>query len=228
MRRYNLLVFDWDGTVMDSQARIVNCLHGAIADLGLEYRDEGALKNIIGLGLKEAIDMLYPGQEEPFHHQFIERYRHHFLYADPTPTELFAGAYELLERLDAEGYLLGIATGKGRVGLDKVLDETGVRHLFHATRCADETFSKPHPQMLEQVMDHLGCTPAETLMIGDTEYDMEMAHNAGCAAMAVSYGVHALERLLRHRPVTHINAITEIYPWLQQNNPHSPPVIPGN
>ncbi len=219
MRRYNLLVFDWDGTVMDSQARIVNCIHAAINDLGLEYRDEYAVKNIIGLGLKEAIDMLYPGQDELFHRNMVDAYRHHFLHENPTPTELFDGAHELLLRLDAEGYLLGIATGKGRVGLDKVLDETGVGRFFQATRCADETFSKPHPEMLEQVMEHLGCTPQETLMIGDTEYDMQMANNAGCDAMGVSYGVHELERLLRYHPVAHIDAITELYGWLEQNNP---------
>lgn len=215
-KQFNLLVFDWDGTVMDSEARIVACLQQAVADLALEERTVEQLRNIIGLGLREAIDSLYPGSDEQLHRSLTERYRYHFLTADPTPSELFAGAYETIEALAEAGYLLAVATGKGRVGLDKVLAETRLGSLFHATRCADETFSKPHPQMLEQLMDELGAEPAQTLMIGDTEYDMLMAANAGTGALAVSYGVHEPDRLFKHNPLGCIDSIGELPGWLEQ------------
>lgn len=211
---FNLLVFDWDGTLMDSEARIVACLRSAIADLELEPRDDESLKNIIGLGLAEAINTLYPGSDDKLHKLMVDRYRYHFLTANPTSSELFAGAEETLQLLTEAGYLLAVATGKGRQGLDKVLEETGLGGYFHATRCSDETFSKPHPLMLEQLMDELGAEPAETLMIGDTEYDMQMAGNARAHALAVSYGVHEKERLMKHNPLHCIDAIDELQTWL--------------
>lgn len=214
MRRFELLVFDWDGTLMDSEARIVACLQGAISDLSLPHREVSALRNIIGLGLAEAIQTLFPGSDADVQHAVVERYRHHFLVADPTPSTLFEGAAETLHALAAEGYLLAVATGKGRRGLDKVLEETGLGPLFHATRCADETCSKPHPQMLLELMDHLGAEPQATLMIGDTEYDMEMARNARTAALGVSYGVHHPERLLRHEPLGCLDSIGDLPNWL--------------
>ncbi len=213
-RKFNLLVFDWDGTLMDSEARIVACLRAAIGDLDLEHRDEEALKNIIGLGLREAVSTLYPGSDDVLLRQLTDRYRYHFLTADPTPSELFDGAERVLRQLANEGYLLAVATGKGRAGLDKVLEETGLGPLFHATRCSDETFSKPNPQMLHEVMNELGAEPGETLMIGDTEYDMLMARNARTAALAVSYGVHARQRLLECGPLGCIHDIQELEIWL--------------
>ncbi len=211
---YKLLVFDWDGTLMDSEARIVACIRAASADLGLAELPDTAIRNIIGLGLREAIEALYPGSSDEIHRGMTERYRHHFLTANLTPSQLFAGAAETLKLLEGKGYLLAVATGKGRSGLERVLEETGLRSLFHTTRCADETFSKPHPLMLTEIMDELGSEPEETLMIGDTEYDMLMARNARAPALAVSYGVHELERLLKHQPAGHIDAITELLPWL--------------
>lgn len=213
-RPYNLLVFDWDGTVMDSESRIVASVLAAIKDLKLPERSVAEAKNIIGLGLREAIEMLYPGSDERLHSDLVARYRHHFLIADAMPSPLFPGAEALFESLNNAGYLLAIATGKGRGGLDRVLEETGLSTMFVTTRCADESFSKPHPQMLEHIMDFTGCEPAETLMIGDTEYDMEMASNASTHALAVSYGVHELERLQRHNPVGIIDALSELQPWL--------------
>ncbi len=211
---FELLVFDWDGTLMDSEARIVSCMRAAITDLSLEPRDDASIRNIIGLGLAEAINLLYPGSDSAFHTAMIDRYRYHFLTADQTRSELFAGVEQTLELLAEAGYLLAVATGKGRVGLDKVLKETGLERLFQATRCADETFSKPHPLMLEQLMDELGVEPQATLMIGDTEYDMQMANNARAAALAVSYGVHEKERLMQHEPLHCIDTITELTDWL--------------
>lgn len=214
---FKLLVFDWDGTLMDSEARIVACIGAAIDDLGLPERDTEAMRNVIGLGLAEAIDTLYPGGGPELQRRLSERYRHHFLVANTTPSQLFPGAAETLRGFSKQGYLLAVATGKGRQGLDKALTETGLGELFHATRCADETFSKPHPQMLLEIMDELGTEPADTLMVGDTEYDMLLAKNANASALAVSYGVHATERLLQHGPLGCIDAITELTPWLARN-----------
>jgi len=214
-RPFNLLVFDWDGTVMDSESQIVACLQAAIQDLELPERSDDEAKNIIGLGLREAVETLYPGSSDQVHSDLVERYRHYWLAEDVTPSTLFPGAAELLESLNEAGYLLAVATGKGRRGLDKVLDETGLGGLFVTTRCADEAFSKPHPQMLEYIMDFTGSIPGETLMIGDTVYDMEMANNATTHALAVTYGVHELERLQQHNPIGVIDTLIDLQPWLQ-------------
>lgn len=209
-----LIVFDWDGTLMDSVARIVACIRAAITDLALEPRDDATIRDIIGLGLREAIERLYPGCGEDLQERMSAAYRHHFLEADPTPSRLFAGAEKTVAGLHEAGYLLAVATGKGRRGLDRSLRETGLEPRFHATRCADETVSKPDPLMLHQIMDQLQVKPEETLMVGDTEYDMRMARNAGTAALAVSYGVHPPERLGRHGPAGCIHDIRELAPWL--------------
>ncbi|MDH5784931.1 MAG: HAD-IA family hydrolase [Chromatiales bacterium] len=213
-QRFNLLVFDWDGTLMDSEASIVACMQGAIGDLGCDPRSTDEIKNIIGLGLREAIDTLYPGSDDTFLKAMVDRYRYHFLGGRGEMAELFPGAEETIRALSDAGYLLAVATGKGRRGLDMVLAQTGLARYFHATRCADETFSKPHPQMLEEVMELVGAEPGETLMIGDTEYDMQMANNARTHALAVSYGVHERERLLQHDPLHCLDDIAELTDWL--------------
>jgi phosphoglycolate phosphatase len=218
-RRYELLVFDWDGTVMDSVARIVACLHGATVELGLEPHAEPVFRDVIGLGLREAIEALFPGRDDAFHAAFVASYRRRFLEHDPTPSRLFPSAVDVLEALREEGYLLAVATGKGREGLARALDETGLGGVFDATRCADETCSKPHPQMLLELMDELQVAPADTLMIGDTEYDLEMAGHAGASGLAVSYGVHTRERLLRHRPVGCIDRLADLPGWLLAATP---------
>lgn len=209
-----LVVFDWDGTLMDSQGRIVACLRAAIQDLGLAPRDDEALSNIIGLGLREAIDGLYPGSDARLHKTFIDRYRHHYLGTNATPTPLFPGVDALLDDLEARGLLLAVATGKGRIGLDLVLAQSGLSGRFAYTRCADETRSKPHPQMLEDIMAFTGVSPVSAIMIGDTEYDMLMARNAATPALAVSYGVHARERLLACEPLGCVDSIAELAQWL--------------
>ena len=211
---FRLLVFDWDGTLMDSEARIVGCIRAAVEDLDAEPLEDQAIRNIIGLGLKEAVEILYPGADGEFRQQLAGRYRDHYLGNNVIPSELFPGVRETLLKLVDSGYLLGIATGKGRRGLDMVLESTNLHELFNATRCATETLSKPHRQMLEQVMEELGAMPEETLMIGDTEYDMQMASNAGTAALAVSYGVHERERLMAQAPLGCLDDISELGDWL--------------
>lgn len=211
-RRFDLIVFDWDGTLLDSEAQIVGSFLATCTDLELAPPGRGAIRDIIGLGLHEALKVLFPAHEAVYP-RIIECYRHHF-FASRIPAPLFADALDTLTGLRAAGYLLGIATGKGRRGLERALTETGCAPLFHATRCADECPSKPHPQMLLELMEAVGAEPARSLMVGDTEYDMEMARNAGAAALAVSYGVHARERLLRHRPLACIDRLSELQGWL--------------
>lgn len=211
--RFKLVVFDWDGTLLDSEDQIVTSLFATCEELGLASPSREAVKNIIGLGLSEALEQLFPSAGKDLHERIIDSYRHHFL-THRAPARLFQGVVETLHQFQADGYLLGVATGKARRGLDRSLEETGCKALFHATRCADEAFSKPHPQMLQDVMDVLGAEPRDTLMVGDTEYDMQMANNAGTAAVAVDYGVHDKERLLRHEPLGCIRAIAELRQWL--------------
>ncbi|HSO99884.1 MAG TPA: HAD-IA family hydrolase [Thioalkalivibrio sp.] len=216
-RPYQLLVFDWDGTLMDSAARIVSCLRGAVADTGAEHRDDHALRDIIGLGLEEAIEALYPGSDAVFMADFRAAYRVHFLERDTTPSSLFPGMDQLLASLEDAGYWMAVATGKSRPGLDRVLEETGLGRHFMATRCADETFSKPHPAMLNEIMDKLGIGAADTLMIGDSEYDMLMASNAGTDRLGVTYGVHGGERLARHEPVALMDDLRQLPQWLSES-----------
>jgi len=213
---YRVLVFDWDGTLMDSQARIVACFQAAADDVGVAVPAPAQAKDVIGLGLREAAERLFPGLDPLRVTAVIDRYRHHFLGEHPTPSELFPGVVETLEGLADAGYLLGIATGKSRRGLAKVLAETGLGPLFQASRCADEALSKPHPQMLEDVMERVGARPSETLMIGDTEYDMQMARNAGAQALAVCYGVHSPERLLAQGPLGCLADLADMPAWLER------------
>jgi len=212
-----LLVFDWDGTLMDSQARILNCMQAAIRKVGATSRSDEEILNIIGLGLVEAIQTLYPGQNRSFVYAFAQSYRKHFIELDQTPSILFDKAREVLQGLRDRDYLLAVATGKARQGLEKSFEATQLQELFHSSRCADETTSKPHPHMLQEIITDLGMSPAETLMIGDTEYDMQMSNHAGTHALAVSYGVHALPRLLRHNPLGYIDSIAELPQWLEEN-----------
>jgi phosphoglycolate phosphatase len=211
---FKLIVFDWDGTLMDSEARIVACIHAAFADLGVTAPSPAEARDIIGLGLDEAMAVLWPGSSPTERQALVERYRHHFLVANATPSELFPGVMETLDWLRGHGYLLAVATGKSRRGLDLVLGTTALGGYFQATRCADETFSKPHPQMLLEIMDELGARGEETLMVGDTEYDMQMASNAGAHALAVCYGVHSPERLLAQGPLGCLADLVEMPAWL--------------
>ncbi len=205
-----LVIFDWDGTLMDSERHIVASLRGASERLGIEVLSDSDYRNIIGLGMREAIRALYPERMcEDFVQAYTGAYRE--LFFDPdAPQDLFEGARETVEALLAQGYRLAVATGKSRRGLDRVFDELAIGHCFHASRCADETQSKPHPQMLYEILDELDIPPQRAVMIGDTEYDLVMAGNAGMPAIAAAYGVHEHERLLRHAPVAVIGDIREV------------------
>lgn len=208
-----LIIFDWDGTLMDSEARIVSCLQSAFSAVHLPPPTRAAVRDIIGLALAEAITHLLPTAPESVRAQIFAHFRHHYLVADTTPTQLFPGALDLLNDLNARGYLLAVATGKGRRGLDQALAETGCAKFFAYTRCADESRSKPHPQMLLDIFARLGCTPECSLMIGDTEYDMLMAQATGTRALAVSYGSHPRERLLLHPVLACVDSMAELQQW---------------
>jgi phosphoglycolate phosphatase len=216
VRKFDLLVFDWDGTLIDSAAAIVSAIQAAISELNWEPRSNRDLRNIIGLGWLEACRVLYPDYADAEFERLRAFYKNHFHTGLLQPSAaLFEGVAELLQTLTEQGYLLAIATGKSRAGLDRDLQQTGLQRWIVTSRCADETTSKPHPQMLLEIMDELMIAASRTLMIGDTEYDMEMARNAGTAAVAVSYGVHETERLLTYQPLACIRGINELLDILE-------------
>jgi phosphoglycolate phosphatase len=214
-RRYDLIVFDWDGTLMDSAAKIVSCFQAAACDVGLAPPAETDIRNIIGLGLADALDQVLPGVDAPTREQLVRAYRRHFIYIDQTETALFPGVTEGLEQLCAGGYRLAVATGKARRGLDRALRDTATSHYFCATRCADEAFSKPHPQMLHDLLGHTGVGADRAIMVGDTTYDLQMALAAAVGSLAVSYGAHERSRLLEHNPLGCVDSFAEVCQWLQ-------------
>lgn len=216
-RDTRLIVFDWDGTLMDSTGRIVASMRAAAQRFGVAVPSELEVKEIIGLGLSEALGQLFPGVSAEAGGRLVELYRHEYLEASPVPAPLFVGARTMLENLCEAGYVLGIATGKNRRGLDRVLADTGLLDYFASTRCADETQSKPHPQMLMEIMSETGFESHQTLMVGDTEYDMKMANECGAGPIAVSHGAHALERLLRHAPLAHFDSLAHLPAWLAEH-----------
>lgn len=213
---FDLIVFDWDGTLMDSAAAIVHAIQAASRDLGLPEPPEQRARHVIGLGLSDALQLAVPDLPETAYPEMVERYRHHYLSRDHELV-LFVGVEALLQELAARGYRLAVATGKSRLGLDRALDHSGLRAYFHALRCADQCHSKPHPQMLEELMDELGAEPGRTLMIGDTTHDLQMARNAGTGGVGVSYGAHALEDLLALDPLACVHSVEALQQWLQEN-----------
>jgi phosphoglycolate phosphatase len=215
-QRYELIVFDWDGTLMDSAAMIVDSVQAAARDLGLEPPTDERARHIIGLGLGDALRHAMPDLPEDHYPDLVDRYRHHYLSRDHELV-LFAGADALIRQLSENGFRLGVATGKSRKGLDRALVHTGLGDFFHGTRCADECHSKPHPQMIEELMAEFAVSPAQTLMIGDTTHDLLMAHNAGVDAVAVSYGAHPRDNLAEVQYRYCADSVADLQAWLQQN-----------
>ncbi|RMG30447.1 MAG: HAD family hydrolase [Gammaproteobacteria bacterium] len=210
-----LIVFDWDGTLIDSRDLIVACMQAAIREVDLPPRTDAQVADIIGLGLREAVETLYPEVSAERRAAMIDRYRRHWL-ARQHECRLFPGARETLERLHQAGFLLAVATGKSRAGLERSLQETGLARLFSSTRCADETASKPDPRMLHEILGELDVPASAAILVGDTEYDLEMARRAGVAALGVCYGVHEATRLSRHRPLAILDRITRLPDWLAE------------
>jgi phosphoglycolate phosphatase len=211
---YRLLVFDWDGTLMDSIGTIVACTQATLRELTLPELPEETIRGTIGLGLKETIDILSPGHDETLFGHILDAYRRHWQATYRDLPLLFDGVAEMLRGLVDRDYLLAVATGKSRRGLDYLLGQTGLAELFHSTRTADEAFSKPHPQMLLDILDDLGVRPEEALMVGDTTYDLEMARGARTAAVGVCSGGHGREELERLRPEGCLEWVVELPAWL--------------
>jgi phosphoglycolate phosphatase len=215
-RRYDLVVFDWDGTLADSTAIIARSIREALRDMGETVPDETAARYVIGLGLADALRTVAPTLPVERHAELVAHYRTRYLAAEQD-IPMFEGAVELLDELERAGYLLGVATGKSRMGLDRVLTKHGLARRFHATRCADEGRPKPHPDMLLHVMDRVGVSAGATLMIGDTTHDLLLARNAGVAAVAVTYGAHAREPLATLAPIGTVHSMSELAQWLRDN-----------
>ncbi len=211
---YSLIIFDWDGTLVNSIARIVASIRSAIQDVGLPNLEDHQLKDIIGLGLPEVMQTLYPQESKATHGQLCDRYTHYFLKESAIPVCSFPGVNAALGQLFNQGLILAIATGKSRKGLTRSLQATDWSQYFSYSRCADETLSKPHPKMLEELLEETSVRPENALMIGDTEYDLEMAQLAGVDTVAVSYGVHELSRLRQYKPKLIIDHMHELVDWL--------------
>ena len=216
LKRFELLVFDWDGTLMDSAGAIIASIQESCRDLGLPVPGREQASHVIGLGLKDALSYAVPELPASDYGKLAERYRHHYLARDPD-IELFPGMREMLGELKQQGHLLAVATGKSRAGLDRVLEATQLKPYFVASRCADETHPKPHPAMLQELMAELVIGPDVTLMIGDTAHDLQMAVSAGVPALAVSYGAHRRESLTVFNPLACIDTPQELAPWLTKN-----------
>ncbi|MGB4467095.1 MAG: HAD-IA family hydrolase [Azovibrio sp.] len=210
---FDLIVFDWDGTLMDSAAAIVYAIQAASRDLGLPEPDDRQARQVIGLGLVDALQRAVPDLPEHEYPRMAERYRHHYLSRDHELT-LFEGIEALMAVLAQRGFRLAVATGKSRPGLDRALAHSGLGGYFQALRCADQCHSKPHPQMLEELMEELGAGPERTLMIGDTTHDLQMARNAGTAGLGVGYGAHLREELQALAPLACLDTVEELQAWL--------------
>ena len=215
-RQFDLIVFDWDGTLMDSTSTIVKCIQESARDLGLPIPDKRAASYVIGLGLQDAMEAALPDLDPVYYPKMVERYRHHYLAKDNDLT-LFDGVAAMLSELSQAGYFLAVATGKSRVGLNRALNAAKLLTVFDATRCADETFSKPHPAMLQELTRELGQDMRRTLMIGDTTHDLQMAANAGASAVAVHYGAHTRAELAAYQTLFAADSVPQLHAWLNDN-----------
>jgi phosphoglycolate phosphatase len=212
-KQFDLIVWDWDGTLANSTAMITNALLKAAEQVGLPPLTPQAATNIIGLGLRESIEALYGNipieQAQALAKQYTANY-----YAGESEIPLFEGAAETIKELSKRGFKLAVATGKGRRGLNLALEHCGLGKYFHATRTVDECFSKPHAQMLDELMDQLVAMPERTLMIGDTGYDLQMAQNAGVKSVAVTYGAHSIEQLKQFDSIQQFGSFADLSTWL--------------
>lgn len=205
-----IVIFDWDGTLCDSVDHIVSAMQAAAVELGMERPSHAAVSNIVGLGLQEAVRTLFPDLPRDRWDSLAAAYSRHYTAGDANPPQLFPGAMETLLALRERGFELAVATGKSRRGLGRILSAMELPEFFDATRCADETRGKPHPQMLYEIMAERGKSPADCLMVGDTEYDLAMAREAGMASVGVSFGVHARDRLDQYGPVAIVDELPQL------------------
>lgn len=205
-----VVVFDWDGTLVDSTGRIVECLTEAARDTGMPDLGPDRYRAIIGLGLPEALQALYPEADQPTRDRLRARYAHHYIAADAEPCAPYPGAVGMLEALRARGLRLAVATGKNRPGLERAFRGTGLAGYFQASRTADETRSKPDPRMLDELLAEFGVAPSAALMVGDTAFDLDMARRASVDAIGVTHGAHDADELLRYNPLALIDHLDEV------------------
>lgn len=210
MSAVKLVIFDWDGTVMDSVGKIVNCVQRAAAQVEIAIPSFDEAKQIIGLSLDPAFARLFPAADANTRLALCEAYKEIYLHHDQTATPLFAGARELFTDLQQQGYLLAVATGKMRRGLNRIFDETQTGHFFHTSRCADEAQSKPHPQMLEQILTELKLQPEQAVMVGDTVHDLAMAHAIQMPRIGITHGVHKAVDFVPFSPKAVIDSLPEL------------------
>ena len=212
-RRFDLIAFDWDGTLFDSTGLIARCIQDACRDVGAAVPSDADAAYVIGLGLEDALRHAAPGLARERYPELGKRYRHHYL-ARQHELVLFEGTLEMLQALKARQHLVTVATGKSRRGLDEALATSQLHGLFDGSRTADETASKPHPQMLLELMTQFGTEPERTLMIGDTTHDLAMARNAGVARVGVSFGAHEFEAFAEFEPLVVAHSTSELHDWL--------------
>jgi phosphoglycolate phosphatase len=205
-----MIIFDWDGTLCDSERQIVCAVQEAARERGLPVPSDAAAADIIGLGLPQAMAVLFPQLSVVERAAVESGYSARYVASESEPPQLFPGAVETLEELKARGFELAVATGKSRRGLNRILGLLGLGDFFHATRCADETRSKPDPLMIEELIAERQASTEGVFMVGDTEYDLAMASSAGVASIGVSFGVHSPERLAAHRPVAIVDALPQL------------------
>lgn len=215
-RRFDLIAFDWDGTLFDSTALIVRCIQASCSDLQVEVPSDRQAAYVIGLGLEDALRSAAPGLARERYPELGARYRHHY-YAKQHELTLFDGTLSMLHALKGRNRWLAVATGKGRRGLDEALQTAQLKGVFDATRTADETASKPNPQMLLELMRELGTAPGRTLMVGDTTHDLQMAVNAGIDCVAVSYGAHQPAAFAEYSPLAVTHSMAELHDWLTRH-----------
>nr|WP_320125700.1 HAD-IA family hydrolase [uncultured Shewanella sp.] len=236
IKQYDLVIFDWDGTLMDSIGKIITCIENMARTLQLPIPSESDIRDIIGLSMTEALRVLFPqglnlsassvysqpqhpknafGQgEDDQYQQMRAEFKAQYLHLDATPTPLFAQAPLLIDQLHTQGYQLAVATGKARAGLDRVFEQTGLGRYFVASRCADEVHSKPHPEMISSLLKELNIAPNRALMVGDSLLDLTMAANAGIDSVGVTYGAHSAEKLLRAKPIALIDSPAQLLQYL--------------
>jgi phosphoglycolate phosphatase len=214
---YRLVIFDWDGTLLDSVGSIVACTQVTLAELGVAPVPESTIRSVLGLGLRETVESFCPGCDEELFQRVLATYRKNWLAGFSAQPVLFEGVEETLGEMRRKGHLLAVATAKGRLGLDLELAATGLADQFTATRTISESPSKPHPGMVLEILDELGMTADEALMVGDTTHDLRMAANAGVAGVAVSSGSHPRSELLALEPEACLDSVVELPGWLARS-----------
>jgi len=215
-RQFDLIAFDWDGTLFDSTQIIVNCIKDAVRDVGGAIPSDEQAAYVIGLALGPALAHAAPDVPPEKYPELSKRYSHYYV-TRRDDLVLFDGVLPMLSELRSQSYKIAVATGKSRIGLNDALQTAELKDVFHASRTADETAGKPDPKMLFELMEEFRVLPSRTLMIGDTSHDLLMAQRAGCASIGVSYGAHTGESLEQFKPLTVVHTVKQLHQWIKEN-----------